>query len=120
MLIDSFLFRLGAVLSALVEEAVEAVLIRESDLFVSIRLTHDLRDLEHCGVIPSADEILAIHERIRHHFRIATLRGEDGADALNRAWADGRMVLDMLVWLSRHLQERELFPGLAAFVETPA
>ena len=120
ILIDGLLYRLSAVLSALTQEVMDEVLLAEDDLFLLYDTTDNLRDLERCGAIPSADEVLAVRERSWRHYRIATLRGVDQASALNRAWADGRVMLDMLVWLSGHLQGRNLFPGLSAFEEEPA
>ena len=113
--IEAFLYRLGSAFMAFIEEAVPEVLMAEEDGWVPIRLTHDLRDLEYCAAIPSADEVLEIHERVGEHYLIATLAPEPRTEALNSAWADGEALIGIFVWLSNHIQSRNLLPGLPLF-----
>ena len=113
--IEAFLYRLGSAFTAFIEEVVPVVLMAEEDGWVPIRLTHDLRDLEYCAAIPSADQVLEIHERVGEHYLIATLAPEPRAEALNSAWADGEALIGILVLLSQHIQSENLLPGLPLF-----
>ena len=117
--IEAFLYRLGSAFTTFIEEAVPIVLMAEEDVWVPIRLTHDLRDLEYCAAIPAADEVLEMNERVGEHYLIATLAPEPRTEALNAAWADGEALIGILVWLSQHLQERDLVPGLPPFEPGP-
>ena len=118
--IEAFLYRLSSAFTAFIEEGVPIVLMAEEDGWVPIRLTHDLRDLEYCAAIPSADEVLEIHERVGEHYLIATLAPEPRAEELIAAWADGEALIGILIWLSRHIQEKELVPGLQPFEPRPS
>ena len=117
--IEAFLYCLGSALTAFIEEAVPIVFMAEEDGWVPIRLTHDLRDLEYCAAIPSADEVLEIHERVGEHYLIVTFAPEPRTEALNSAWADGEALIGTLVWLCQHIQSKNLLPGLPPFEPGP-
>ena len=61
--IDAFLFRLGAAVTVLVEDAMEPVLLAEHRFMLFLDVAEDLRGLERCGAITSAEQVLAIRER---------------------------------------------------------
>ena len=113
--IDAFLFRLGAALTVLIGDAMEPVLLAEHRFMLFLDVAEDLRDLERCGAIASAETVLDIRERVWRHYLIAALAPEARAAALNEAWADGQMMLDLLVGLSSHIQRKGLVPGLDPF-----
>lgn len=117
--IDAFLFRLSATMTALVEDVMEPLLLLQGEVLF-MEASENLQTLESVGALSSADRVSAIRERVRRHHRSPTLTGEARAEALNTAWADGRAMLDVLVGLSRHIQEMQLIPGLQPFDEGAA
>jgi len=115
MRLDAYLFRLSAALTTLIEEATEPVLLAGSRFMLFLDVAEDLRALEAAGAIASADQVLGMRDRVRRHYLIPTLAPEERAAALNQAWTDGQSMIDLLVGLSRHIQSRDLVPGLVAF-----
>ena len=117
--IDAFLFQLGATVTVVVEDAMEPVLLAEHRFMLFLDVAEDLRGLERCGAIASAEQVLDIRERVRRHYLIAALAPEARAAALNAAWADGQMMLDLLVGLSNHIRSKNLLPRLLLFEAGP-
>ena len=108
--VDAYLFRLGAALAALMEDILEPVLLAEYRFMLFVDVAEDVRSLQACGAIASADQVLDIRERVWRHHRIATLPLEARAAALNQAWADGQAMADLLAGLARHIQRNGPLP----------
>lgn len=116
VLVEAFLFCLGATVTALVEEVMEPLLLLEGQMLF-LDVAENFRTLEEVGAIPSAEQVLALCERVRRHHLITMRPAAAQAEALNNAWIDGQVLLDVLVHLFRHIRNRGLSPGLPDFEE---